>query len=322
MTALTTVNATLPAHLIATAEKAQDYAGKASAENTKRAYETAWADFVAWCAEKDCPALPTPEAVIGLYLADRAETLKVSTLRLRLVAISVMHKNHGHSLNTAAPQIRRVLQGITRTHGTAPRKVEAATIDVIRDTVRALAKKDGPKALRDRALLLIGFTAALRRSEISAIDLDHIRFCPEGAVLTLPRRKTDQEGQGTEIGLPFAKDAQYCPIRTLQAWIAEAGITEGAVFLSIEKGGRILSSRLGDRDIARTIKSAVAVAGYEADQFGGHSLRSGFATTAGRAGIAERIIMLTTGHKSLPVLRSYIRRGSLFTENAAAMIGL
>lgn len=322
MAALTTVNTALPAHLIANAEKAQGYADKASAENTKRAYEAGWADFVAWCAEKDCPALPAPEAVVGLYLADRAEMLKPSTLRLRLVAIRTMHKNHGHHLDTAAPQIRRVLQGITRTHGAATRKVEAATLEVIRDTVRALTKKKGPKALRDRALLLIGFAAALRRSEISAIDLDHIRFGAEGVVLTLPRRKTDQEGEGTEIGIPFGKDEAYCPVRTLQAWIAEAGITEGAVFLSIGKGGRILQSRLGDKDVARAIKKAVAVAGYEADQFGGHSLRSGFATTAGRAGVPERVIMLQTGHKSLPVLRGYIRRGALFTENAAAMIGL
>jgi integrase len=322
MTALTTVNATLPAHLIATAEKAQDYAANASAENTKRAYEAGWADFIAWCAEKDCPALPAPEAVVGLYLADRAETLKPSTLRLRLVAIRTMHKNHGHHLDTAAPQIRRVLQGIVRTHGTATRKVEAATIEVIRDVVRALAKIDGPKALRDRALLLIGFAAALRRSEISAIDLAHIRFGADGVVLTLPRRKTDQEGEGTEIGIPFGKDGQYCPVKTLQAWLDHAGITDGAVFPSIGKGGRILPSRLGDKDVARAIKNAVAVAGYDADQFGGHSLRSGFATTAGRVGVPERIIMLTTGHKSLPVLRGYIRRGALFAENAAAMIGL
>lgn len=322
MTALTTVNTTLPAHLIANAEKAQGYADKASAENTKRAYGAGWADFVAWCAEKDCPALPAPEAVVGLYLADRAETLKPSTLRLRLVAIRTMHKNHGHHLDTAAPQIRRVLQGITRTHGAATRKVEAATLEVIRDTVRALTKKKGPKALRDRALLLIGFAAALRRSEISAIDLDHVRFGADGVIVTLPRRKTDQEGEGTEIGIPFGKDEAYCPVRTLQAWIAEARITEGAVFLSIGKGGRILQSRLGDKDVARAIKKAVAVAGYEADQFGGHSLRSGFATTAGRAGVPERVIMLQTGHKSLPVLRGYIRRGALFAENAAAMIGL
>lgn len=322
MTALTVTSTALPAHLVAAAERASDYAANATAENTRKAYASGWADFAAWCEEKGCPSLPALEPVVGLYLADRAQEAKPSTLRLRLVAIKTMHAAHGHRLDTAAPQIRQVMRGIAREHGTAQKKVEAATLDVVRDTVRALEKRDGLKALRDRALILIGFAAALRRSEISGIDVERLRFTAEGLVLTLPRRKTDQEGEGTEIGVPFGKDERYCPVRTLKAWLEASGITTGAAFLAMSKGGRVLPSRLGDRDVARVIKAAVALAGYDAEQFGGHSLRSGFATTAGRAGVPERVIMLQTGHKSLPVLRGYIRRGALFAENAAAMVGV
>lgn len=319
---VTTAAAPLPAELTSLAEKAQGYAEAASSANTRRAYAAGWTDFATWCEAKQLEALPADAAVVGLYLTDRASTLKLSSLRIRLVAISQVHKAAGHRLDTSAPQIRKVMQGIARTHGSAVRKVEAATIDVVRDTVRALAKRTGLKALRDRAVVLLGFAAALRRSEISAIDCGHIRFTADGLILVLPRRKTDQEGVGTEIGVPFGKDPLYCPVLVVKGWLEAAGLTAGPLFVAISKAGRPLPSRLGDRDVARVIKAAVAAAGYEAEIFGGHSLRSGFATTAGRAGVAERIIMLQTGHKSLPVLRGYIRRGSLFTENAAALIGL
>ncbi len=312
----------LPAEIASVAEKAQGYADAASSANTRRAYQAAWADFTRWCGERQLKALPAAEATVGLYLADRASTLKVSSLRLRLVAVAQVHKAAGHRLDTSAPQIRRVMQGIARTHGTAVVKKEAATIDIVRDAVRALEKQPGLKGLRARAVILLGFAAALRRSEISAIDCGHVRFTPEGLVLTLPRRKTDQEGAGTEIGVPFGKDEKYCPVLAVKAWTEAAGLTAGPLFVSISKAGRPLPSRLGDKDVARVIKAAVASAGYDAEIFGGHSLRAGFATSAGRAGVPERVIMLQTGHRSLPVLRGYIRRGSLFTENAAAMVGL
>lgn len=319
--------APLPASEISTelrtlAEQASAYADAATAENTRRAYQAAWADFAAWCEAKHLEALPAAETTVGLFLSDRASALKMASLRMRLVAISTAHKSKGHRLDTKAPQILRVLQGIARTKGTAVDKKEAATLEIVRDAVRALSKQNTLRALRDRAILLLGFAAALRRSELSAIDCSHIRMTPEGLILTLPRRKTDQEGEGTEIGVPCGQDARYCPVRTVKAWIEQAGLEEGPLFRAVSRADRAKASRLCDRDVARVIQAAVAAAGYEADTFGGHSLRAGFATTAGRAGIPERIIMRQTGHKSLPVLRGYIRRGSLFTENAAALIGL
>lgn len=319
---VTRENLVLPAEITSVAEKAQGYADAASSANTRRAYGAAWTDFTCWCGERQLEALPAAEATVGLYLADRAGSLRMSSLRIRLVAIAQAHKASGNRIDTGAAQIRKVMQGIARTHGTAVVKKEAATIDIIRDTVRALERQPGLKGLRARAVILLGFAAALRRSEISAIDCGHVRFTAEGLVLTLPRRKTDQEGAGTEIGVPFGKDPRYCPVLAVKAWAEAAGLTAGPLFVSISKAGRPLPSRLGDKDVARVIKAAVASAGYDAAIFGGHSLRSGLATSAGRAGVPERLIALQTGHKSLPVLRGYIRRGSLFTENAAALIGL
>lgn len=304
------------------AEAATAYATASTAENTNRAYASAWADFTGWCAEKHLDALPASEATVGLFLADRASTMKMASLKMRLVAISKAHKAKGHRLDRKAPQIAAVLRGIARTHGTAVSKKEATTLDLLRDAVRALSKQPSLRSTRDTAIMLLGFAAALRRSELSGIDVGHIRGTPDGLILTLPFRKTDQEGVGTEIGVPFGQDARYCPVKAVKAWIDASGLTEGPLFRSISKADRAKAVRLCDRDVARVIKGAMALAGYEADTFGGHSLRSGFATTAGRAGVPERIIMLQTGHKSLPVLRGYIRRGSMFTENAAAMIGL
>ena len=295
------------------AERATAYAAAATSENTRRAYRAAWADFAGWCQERHLEALPASEATVGLFLADRAPTLKNASLRMRLVAITRAHRARGFHLDTKAPHIRDVLQGIARTHGTAVTKKAPATLDVVRDAVRALSDEYTLRSLRDRAIMLLGFAAALRRSEISAIDLAHIRLTPEGLILTLPRRKTDQVGTGTEIGVPSGQDARYCPVRTAKAWIERAALGDGPLFRSISRADRPKAPRLSDRDVARVIQSAVRRAGYDPQEFGGHSLRAGFATAAGRAGVPERLIMLQTGHKSLPVLRGYIRRGSLFT---------
>jgi len=312
----------LPATVTPLVEVAQSYARNARADATRRAYGAAWQDFAAWCDVQGMVALPASPSTVGLYLADRASTHKVASLRLRLVAIRQAHVLAGHSLDTRAREVREVMAGITRTHGTAPRKAEAATVDILRDAVRTLAKAPGLRPLRDRALLLVGFAAALRRSELVALDLADIAFTPDGMVLTIRRAKTDQEGQGAEIGIPHGRDALTCPVAALRAWLDAAGIHDGALFRAISKAGRVGADRLCDRAVALIVKAAVHAAGYDAVAYSGHSLRSGFATSAARAGVPEQHIMAQTRHKSLPVLRGYIRRGSLFRDNAAAAVGL
>lgn len=302
------------------AGKARKYAQASTAENTRRAYRAAWAHFSAWCAARGLDPVPASPASVGLYLAAAAEAWKVSTLRLRLAAISSAHRSLGFRLDTAAPEIRCVMSGIVRAKGAAVSKKEAVTDVVLREAIRAYAIGHTLKARRDRAILAVGFFAALRRSEIAAIDAADLSFAPEGVVLTLRRRKTDQEGKGTQIGLPSKADATLCPVLALAAWLEASGITEGPLFRSIGKGDRLQADRLGDKDVARIVKAATAAAGYDAQAFSGHSLRSGFITAAARKGVPEHVIAAQSGHRSVDVLRGYVRRAGVFNENAAAMI--
>jgi integrase len=308
--------------------EAMNYAREAAAPNTKRAYRAAWQDFEGWCRQHGVPAIPAAPEAVGSFLAERAsggdgaDPLKVSTLSLRLVAIVKAHRLAGHRLDTGHPAIRETLQGIRRKHGMAPAKKEAAVSAVIRDAVDVLAKRPGLRPLRDRALLLIGFAAALRRSELVALDVADLAFVQEGLILTIRRAKTDQEGRGTEIAIPLGTSDRTCPVHALDAWLKAASIQAGPIFRAVSRHGLLGPARLSDRDVARVVKGAVASAGYDPDAYAGHSLRSGFITSAARAGVPEAQIQNQSRHRSLPVLRGYIRRGSLFVDNAAAKVGL
>jgi len=308
--------------LSANADRAAGYARAAKAGNTRRAYGAAWADFTSWCGARDLVALPAEPVVVGLYLADRAGSHKVSSLRLRLVALAEAQRLQGHVLDTRHPAIRDVWAGIRRTHGTAPTQKAAATSEIIRDLVRATGPAGGLRALRDRALVLAGFAAALRRSELVALDLEDMVFRAEGVVLRLRRSKTDQEGAGVEVAIPCGAAELTCPVRALQVWIAAAGIITGPLFIAINKAGRVTANRLSDRDVARAVKRLVEAAGYDPADYAGHSLRAGFATTAARAGVSEAEIMRQTRHRSVAVMRGYVRRGGLFLDNAAGRVGL
>ena len=177
-------------------------------------------------------------------------------------------------------------------------------------------------ACRDRALLLLGFAGAMRRSELVGLDVADVVETADGLVVTIRRSKTDQEGQGRKIGIPYGSKLATCPVRSLRAWRARAKIKEGSLFRQVNRHGKVLEGRLGDRTVALVVKRAVAATGVDAASYAGHSLRAGLATAAAMAGVSERVIQGQTGHKSLPILRRYIREGSLFRENAAAEVGL
>jgi integrase len=312
----------LLAEVSALSAEAKDYAREASAANTRRAYRAAWQDFTAWCEEAGRSALPASPETVGTFLAARATTHKASSLNMRLVAIGQAHRLAGHRLDAGHPAIRETMKGIRRTHGTAPAKKDAAVSAVIRDAVDGLAKQPGLRPLRDRALLLVGFAAALRRSELVALDVADVAFVAEGLILTLRRAKTDQEGRGAEIAIPFGSSERTCPVLTLGAWLKASGVEAGAVFRSVNRHGGLGAARLTDQVVALAVKAAVEAAGYDPAPYAGHSLRSGFITTAARAGVPETHIQNQSRHRSLPVLRGYIRRGSLFVDNAAARVGL
>ncbi len=258
--------------------------------------------------------------MVALYLTERADTLAVSTLERRMAAISVRHQEHGLDPPTHNPEVRAVLTGIRRTKGAATRQVSPASIGEIR---RMVAHLPGTTiGVRDKALLLVGFAGALRRSELVALNVGDLKDRDEGIRVTLRRSKTDQERKGRKVALPYGHDPQTCPVTAMRAWLERAGIEQGAVFRSVDRHGNISAARLSDRAVANVVKRAAEGAGLDPAEYSGHSLRAGFATTAAAAGANERQIANQTGHQSMEVLRQYIRHGSLFTDNAATRLGL
>ena len=212
------------------------------------------------------------------------------------------------------------MKALRRKLGRAQRQAAPAVTEVIRLMLDQLGK--GPHATRDRALLLLGFAGALRRSELVALDLADVVFTAAGAVITLHRSKTDQEGAGTTKGIPLGSKPDTCPVRALKAWLDAASVSSGPIFRPIDRHGNIKPSRLNSASVARIVKRAAAAAGLDADTFSGHSLRAGLATAAAAAGVGERSIQKQTGHKSRAMLDRYIRDGQLFKDNAAGQVGL
>jgi integrase len=175
---------------------------------------------------------------------------------------------------------------------------------------------------RDRALILLGFAGAFRRSELVRLDVDDCAFGKDGLTVTLRRSKSDQDGAGRKIGIPYGSNPETCPVRSMQAWMEAAGINAGPVFRSINRHGQVKAARLSGIDVARVVKKLVERAGLDPAKYAGHSLRAGHATSAAIAGASERSIMNQTGHKSVQMVRRYIREGTLFRENSAGKLGL
>ena len=184
------------------------------------------------------------------------------------------------------------------------------------------ATDEGLIGLRDRALILLGFAGAFRRSELVALDVADLAFNRDGLTVTLRRSKTDQEGQGRKVGIPYGSNPDTCPVRVLQAWLETAGLAEGPVFRSMNRHGPCTTGRLAPADVARVVKKLAERAGLDAARYAGHSLRAGHATSAAIAGASERSIMNQTGHRSVQMVRRYIRDGILFRENSAGKLGL
>jgi len=301
-------------------EQARDYAQRAKAPNTRRAYRADWADFTAWCRAHDRAPLPAAPETVALYLSALAGHRKTSTLARRLSAISQAHQVAGHPSPTKDQSVRAVAAGIRRAKGTAQEgKVPTVTADV---RLMVAALPDTLMGRRDRALLLLGFAGAFRRSELVALDVADVAERPEGLAVTIRRSKTDQEGAGRTVGIPYGSHYESCPVRALRAWLAAASIAQGPLFQAINRHDQLLPGRLSPQGVARAVKRAAAAAKLDPTKYAGHSLRAGLATAAAEAGVSERAIMAQTGHKSLPMVRKYIRSGSIFRENAAAEVGL
>jgi site-specific recombinase XerD len=309
------------AHLSSLTEQARQYIEDSKAKNTRRAYRSDWTDFTDWCQHHKRVSLPAHPETVALYLTDSAKGLKTSTLQRRLASISEAHKTAGHESPTQNVLVRSVWQGIRREKGVATTGKSPALTADIRTMIQHLPAGK-LLSVRDRTLLLIGFAGAMRRSELVALNVADIVETEEGLVVTVQKSKTDQEGKGRKIGLPYGSDPLTCPVRALRQWLKESGIVEGALFRGVDRHGKVSKERLSDQMVARVVKRSLRATGKEAASFAGHSLRAGLATQAAMSGVSERAIQDQTGHKSLPILRRYIRDGSLFRENAAAKVGL
>ncbi|HEX2950995.1 MAG TPA: site-specific integrase [Armatimonadota bacterium] len=301
--------------------QAREYLGYGKSANTQKAYQTDWDSFTHWCKVHQLPALPASPTTIILYLTAQVnDGHKINTLTRRIAAISQAHKSMGHPTPTNDSAVRAVMAGIRRTHGIAPQRVTALLTGDIQRMVNSL-----PETLigkRDRALILLGFAGAFRRSELAALNVEDIEEHTEGLSILLKRSKTDQEGQGRWVGIPYGKHPETCPVQALRDWLRASGIVTGAVFRGLKCGGKQASARISIRAIATIIKRTAKAAGLEDGRYSGHSLRAGHATAAARAGVAERVIMAQTGHKSEGMVRRYIRAGAMFQENSASSLGL
>lgn len=302
-------------HLASLAEKTRAYLQHASAASTRRAYRSDWEDFTIWCKAQRLESLPATPETVALYLTALADGCRPSTLQRRLVVISRMHRAAQHEPPTRSIAVQETMKGIRRVLGTAQVRKKPVVTQMLREMLLTL-----PPTIfgtRDRAMMLIGFAAALRRSELVALDVADLEWPSDGVVIRLSRSKTDQEGEGRIIAVPYGRRVDTCPVRSLRAWLNESGVADGPLFRRVSKSERVLPHRLSDRAVAMIVKRSAAAAGYDPEQFGGHSLRAGLATQAAMGGATERVIMKQTGHRSTEMVRRYIRDGELFRENAA-----
>ena len=291
--------------------------------NTVRAYKSDFKDFGLFCSQNGFKSLPSEPKIVSLYLTYLStKNAKMSTLKRRLVSIGVIHKLKGHYLDTKHPAIIENIMGIKRRKGSIQKSKKPILISDLKLIINVIDQqnKEDIKILRDRSIILIGFSGGFRRNEIVSLDYEDLDFVPEGLKIHIKRSKTDQFGEGAIKALPYFDNSQYCPVVSLKKWITITNINSGSLFRRFSKGSRLTESRLTDQTVALLIKEYLQLAGVDSRNYSGHSLRSGFATSAAESGAEERSIMAMTGHKSTEMVRRYIKEANLFKNNPLTKI--
>jgi integrase len=303
--------------------KSQTYQSTADAPATLRAYAADLANFRAWCLTHGFTPMPAAPETVGAYLAAAGLGYALPTLRRRVAAIARAHKIAGQPLDTSHPAIRETLRGIARTHGTPARRSAALTTPEIKRLSKAC---DASLAgCRDRALFLIGFAGALRRSELVGLDVEHVQPTEEGISLLIVRSKTDKEGSGAEIGITRGRSPETCPVEALQTWLAAAEITSGPIFRKVNRGGAVEAARLSPdavRQILLKRADQARLKGTLFEPISPHGMRAGFVTMAYKNGVPDEEIMGHTRHRSLTTMRGYVRRAKLGASSPAGKIDL
>jgi integrase len=320
-----------PCEVIAAELAAANYLAHSRAPASLRAYAHDWQDFLGWCAQHRLAPCPASPWTVGLYLAHLAERLRPATLQRRLAAIVVEHRRVGAELDTKAPDLAEVWRGIRRVKGTAKQGKSPILTAELAGIVGSL-----PATLagqRDRAVLLVMFAAALRRSELVALRCEDLTWTSEGVLVHLVRSKTDLDAQGEIKAVPRGRRPDTCPVAALKAWVMAARLEEGALFRAIDAKGHIAADGICDRTVARIVKRAVenhgtclglsrAEIAARVKEVSSHSLRAGFATSAAAAGAAEWEIMRQTGHRKRESVQGYIRAGTAFRGHVGHRLGL
>ena len=305
---------TIPPRLGPNLAKAATLARQEKASATRRAYCSDFQIFDRWRAGRGMSPLPALPESVAAFLADEVERgIRPSTIGRRVAAIRYAHRLAGHAAPTDDERVKATVRGIRRSLGTAARKKAPATAE--RLIAMALGTGDGLKGLRDRALLLLGFAGAFRRSELVALDCEDVEDCESGLRITIRRAKTDQEGQGATIAI--VRGSISCPVAAVQVWRSAAGISTGPLFRSIRKGGK-LGDRLTDQSVADIVKTHAGRVGLDPSQFAGHSLRAGFLTSAAKRGASIFKMMDQSRHRSVDTLRGYVRDAEIFKDHAGA----
>ena len=272
------------------------------ANNTLRAYQSDFRDFTAFCSKNGFSSMPTQPKILALYITHLSKSSKFSTLKRRIASISVIHKLKGHYLDTKHPIIMENLHGIKRTLGSRQKAKKPILINDLKLIINVIDKEK----IRDKALILIGFAGGFRRSELVNIYYEDVEFVPEGVKILIKRSKTDQSGEGTIKAIPYFDNQEFCPVIALKNYINDKFTNnfERKIF------------EISDKSVALIIKKYADKAGLDSSKYAGHSLRSGFATTAAEFGAEERNIMAMTGHKTTQMVRRYIHEANLFKNNA------
>jgi site-specific recombinase XerD len=275
-------------------------------ENTLRAYQSDYNDFLLFCSKNGFQAMPTQPKILALYITHLSSYSKYSTLKRRLASISILHKTKGHYIDTKHPIIIENLMGIKRTNGSNQKGKKPLLINELKILINAIdqSNEKDKRKIRDKALILIGFSGGFRRSELVDIEYEDLEFVSEGVKIFVKRSKTDQSGEGMTKAIPYFDNKNFCPVIALKNWIEIFDLKKSRIF------------NISDKSVALIIKKYAIYAGLDSRRYAGHSLRSGFATTTAESGAEERNIMAMTGHKSTEMVRRYIKEANLFKNNA------
>ena len=305
----------LPLLLEVETEQAKAFAKHQHAPSTRKAYESDIRLFQSWCQERNVSSLLATPQTIAIFLSWSAhEGFAVSTLGRRLAALQYLHRVSGFETPTPSELVKATLKGIRRSLGTAPNKKHAATAERLAEMIHHIPQTLRGK--RDKALLLLGFAGAFRRSELSALKITDIEETEQGLRIIIRQSKTDQEAQGQEIAI--YKGVRLRPVEAVKEWLEAAHLTEGHLFRSLLKGNKVSEKSLSPFSISQIVKKYAALAGFVEGDFSAHSLRSGFITSAAERGASLFKMMEVSRHKSVDTLQGYVRKAELFKDHAGS----